>query len=104
MAHPVDKRSQTFRPGSIVNIAAFGTFRDQAGLLQGFEMLGDRALRYTTAPCQFDDGDLVRADDSLEYGSARGVSERAHDGIYVRGFNHGDTLAHANQLVNTNLF
>lgn len=67
-------------------------------------MLGDRALRYTTAPCQFDDGDLVSADDSLEYGPARGVSERAHDGIYVRGFNHGDTLAHANQLVNPNLF
>src|SRR4051794_2887861 len=103
MAHPVDERREALRLGAVVNVAAFGAFRDQPGQLQRLEVLRDGALRHPAPPRQFDHGDLVGTDDPLEHGPPGGIGERAHDGIDGGGLDHANQLAFTNPLVNTNL-
>src|SRR5882757_3603103 len=49
MAHPVDERREPLGLGAVVNVTAFGAFRDEAGELQRLEVVGGRALRHATA-------------------------------------------------------
>src|SRR4051794_39182542 len=57
MAHPVDQGAQPLGLRAVVNVASFGTFGDQPGKFERFEMLRDRALRHPAAPGQFDHRD-----------------------------------------------
>ncbi|MCY1381464.1 hypothetical protein D9M69_693740 [compost metagenome] len=94
MAHPVHKRRQPVRLGSVEDVAPLGPLGHQAGLLQGLEVLGDRTLRDAASPGQFGHGDLLRADDALENGPPGRVGEGAHDGIDGGGFGHGQDISY----------
>src|SRR5258705_12357011 len=96
VAHPVDQRLEAFRLGAVIDLPAFGALGDQAGLLQGLEVLRNGALRHAAPSRQFDDGDLVGADDPLKHGPPCGIGKRAHDGVDGSGFGHGKPIAYAN--------
>src|SRR4051794_29134173 len=104
MIHPGHQRLQSLRRGAVVDVAALRALGDEAGLLEGLQMLRDRALGDATAARQLRDADFLALEHPLEHGAAGRIGEGAHhggDGVWG-GFDHVDKLASANSLVNTN--
>ena len=88
MAQPVEQRGEAFRLRPVENLPSLGTIGDEAGLLQGFEVLRDGTLSDSAGAGQLEHVDLPCPGDALEHGATGRIGKSAHDGIDAGGLDH----------------